>query len=191
MVVGSVSRGCQVVVIGAGPGGYVAALRLAQLGKDARQVVQCIEQMVVIFAVVLWITEAVPFADGLVVPLASLLGYTLVAALLQINYGFFIESRNKRHLSRVFGQYIPPSLVAMRSFYRVARVPERPGERFEEPLQGRAVPHRDHLVRALERVPQSVEIVGDRAEDLRLEEHHMKHERSMASGLNRAEFRCR
>jgi dihydrolipoamide dehydrogenase len=34
MVVGSVSKGCQVVVIGAGPGGYVAALRLAQLGKD-------------------------------------------------------------------------------------------------------------------------------------------------------------
>jgi len=34
MVVGSVSRGCQVAVIGAGPGGYVAALRLAQLGKD-------------------------------------------------------------------------------------------------------------------------------------------------------------
>jgi dihydrolipoamide dehydrogenase len=34
MVVGSVSQGCQVVVIGAGPGGYVAALRLAQLGKD-------------------------------------------------------------------------------------------------------------------------------------------------------------
>ena len=34
MVVGSVSRGCQVVVVGAGPGGYVAALRLARLGKD-------------------------------------------------------------------------------------------------------------------------------------------------------------
>jgi len=34
MVVGSVSRGCQVVVMGAGPGGYVAAIRLAQLGKD-------------------------------------------------------------------------------------------------------------------------------------------------------------
>jgi len=34
MVVGSVARGCQVVVIGAGPGGYVAAIRAAQLGKD-------------------------------------------------------------------------------------------------------------------------------------------------------------
>jgi dihydrolipoamide dehydrogenase len=34
MVVGSVSRGCDAVVIGAGPGGYVAAIRLAQLGKD-------------------------------------------------------------------------------------------------------------------------------------------------------------
>ncbi|HZL96451.1 MAG TPA: adenylate/guanylate cyclase domain-containing protein, partial [Vicinamibacterales bacterium] len=51
-------------------------------------------------------------AQGLVVPLASLLCFTLVASVLQINYGFFIESRNKRHLSRIFEQYIPPSLVA-------------------------------------------------------------------------------
>ncbi len=34
MVVGSVAKGCQVVVIGAGPGGYLAAIRLAQLKKD-------------------------------------------------------------------------------------------------------------------------------------------------------------
>lgn len=34
MVVGSLSRGCQVVVIGGGPGGYVAAIRLGQMGKD-------------------------------------------------------------------------------------------------------------------------------------------------------------
>lgn len=34
MVVGTSSRGCQVAVIGAGPGGYLAAIRLAQLGKD-------------------------------------------------------------------------------------------------------------------------------------------------------------
>jgi adenylate cyclase len=48
---------------------------------------------------------------GLVVPLASLLVYTLLAAMLQITYRFFVEQRNKRHLSQVFGQYIPPSLV--------------------------------------------------------------------------------
>ncbi len=48
---------------------------------------------------------------GLVVPIASLLSYTLIASLLQINYGFFVESRNKRHMSRIFGQYIPSALV--------------------------------------------------------------------------------
>jgi len=48
---------------------------------------------------------------GLVVPLASLLVYTLLASMLQITYGFFVEQRNKRHLSNIFGQYIPPALV--------------------------------------------------------------------------------
>ncbi len=47
----------------------------------------------------------------LVVPIASILAYTLVAALLHISYGFFIEQRSKRHLSNIFGQYIPPSVV--------------------------------------------------------------------------------
>ena len=31
--------------------------------------------------------------------------------MLQITYRFFVEQRNKRHLSTIFGQYIPPSLV--------------------------------------------------------------------------------
>lgn len=48
---------------------------------------------------------------GLVVPVASLLMYTVIASMLQITYRFFVEQRNKRHLSNVFGQYIPPSLV--------------------------------------------------------------------------------
>jgi dihydrolipoamide dehydrogenase len=34
MVVGDIATGTQVAVIGAGPGGYVAAIRAAQLGKD-------------------------------------------------------------------------------------------------------------------------------------------------------------
>lgn len=47
----------------------------------------------------------------LVIPIASIIGYTLIAGLLQITYGFFVEQRNKRHLSYIFGQYIPPKVV--------------------------------------------------------------------------------
>ncbi len=48
---------------------------------------------------------------ALVIPVASVLIYTLIASMLQITYGFFVEQRNKRHLSQIFGQYIPPALV--------------------------------------------------------------------------------
>ena len=48
---------------------------------------------------------------NLVIPVASVIGFTLVAGLLQITYGFFVEQRNKRHLSQIFGQYIPPGVV--------------------------------------------------------------------------------
>ncbi len=48
---------------------------------------------------------------NLVIPIASVIGYTLGAGLLQITYGFFVEQRNKRHLSQIFGQYIPPKIV--------------------------------------------------------------------------------
>lgn len=47
----------------------------------------------------------------LVVPAASLLAFIVLISMLHITYGFFIEQRNKRRLSQVFGQYIPPSLV--------------------------------------------------------------------------------
>jgi adenylate cyclase len=47
----------------------------------------------------------------LVVPIASLLVCTFLSGFLHLTYGFFVESRNKRHLSHIFGQYIPPKLV--------------------------------------------------------------------------------
>lgn len=49
--------------------------------------------------------------QGYVLPLASPL--LLIASLfvLQMSYGFFIESRGKRALAKLFGQYIPPELV--------------------------------------------------------------------------------
>ena len=48
---------------------------------------------------------------GFIVPLASPLLFMLVLFTLLILYGLLIESRGKRYLSQVFGQYIPPELV--------------------------------------------------------------------------------
>jgi adenylate cyclase len=49
---------------------------------------------------------------GLWLPLASGLLLAFSAALLQLTYGFFVETRRKRRLSRLFGQYVPPEVVA-------------------------------------------------------------------------------
>lgn len=47
-----------------------------------------------------------------VLPMATPLFYALAVTLLQMNYSFFVESRNRRRLSKFFGQYVPPELVA-------------------------------------------------------------------------------
>jgi adenylate cyclase len=62
-------------------------------------------------AIVLVGINMLSWQGGVVLPIASHL--LLIAALftLQMSYGFFIESRGKRALSKVFGQYIPPELV--------------------------------------------------------------------------------
>jgi adenylate cyclase len=49
---------------------------------------------------------------SLVLPMASPLFYALGVTLLQMTYSFTVESRNKRRLSKLFGQYVPPELVA-------------------------------------------------------------------------------
>ncbi|HET9679313.1 MAG TPA: adenylate/guanylate cyclase domain-containing protein, partial [Gammaproteobacteria bacterium] len=46
-----------------------------------------------------------------IIPLASPLIFTVALFGLQMLYGFFIESRGKRQLSGLFGQYVPPPLV--------------------------------------------------------------------------------
>jgi adenylate cyclase len=48
---------------------------------------------------------------NLVLPLASSLLLILGLFLLNMSYGFFVESRAKRHISNLFGQYVPPELV--------------------------------------------------------------------------------
>jgi len=48
---------------------------------------------------------------NLVLPLASSLVLTLVLFFFNMSFGFFIESRGKRSLAKLFGQYVPPELV--------------------------------------------------------------------------------
>ncbi|MDD9893624.1 MAG: adenylate/guanylate cyclase domain-containing protein, partial [Gammaproteobacteria bacterium] len=51
-------------------------------------------------------------AHDLNIPVASSIGLAIGLFLLQFAYSYAVESRKKRHLSKVFGQYIPEELVA-------------------------------------------------------------------------------
>jgi adenylate cyclase len=48
---------------------------------------------------------------GMVFPLATLLLLSFLAYMLNMSYGYFIESRAKRELTQLFGSYVPPQLV--------------------------------------------------------------------------------
>lgn len=48
---------------------------------------------------------------NLVLPLASFLFLVVTVYVLNMSYGFFIESHGKRQLAGLFGQYVPPELV--------------------------------------------------------------------------------
>ena len=48
---------------------------------------------------------------NLVLPIASILVMISLIYLLNMSYGFFVESRGKRQLTGLFGQYVPPELV--------------------------------------------------------------------------------
>ncbi len=47
-----------------------------------------------------------------VLPLASFLSFTFLLYFLHMIYGYFVEARGMRELSGLFGQYVPPELVA-------------------------------------------------------------------------------
>ena len=63
---------------------------------------------------------AVSWSSGTVIPMASALAATLALYVFNMSWGFFVESRSNRLLTRRFGQYVPPELVA-----EMARDPER------------------------------------------------------------------
>ena len=47
----------------------------------------------------------------LVLPVATPVLFVVVMFTLHMTYGFFVEARGKRQLTRLFGQYVPPELV--------------------------------------------------------------------------------
>ena len=47
----------------------------------------------------------------LVLPIASPVLLVIIMFTLQMTYGFFVETRGKRQLAHLFGQYVPPELV--------------------------------------------------------------------------------
>ncbi|MGJ7613110.1 MULTISPECIES: CHASE2 domain-containing protein [unclassified Variovorax] len=50
-------------------------------------------------------------SHGLVLPLASALAMAALAFVLNMSWGYFVESRARRGLVRLFGTYVPPQLV--------------------------------------------------------------------------------
>ncbi len=63
------------------------------------------------FALVLLAGTFAAWNSNLILPLASPLSLVVMMFMLHMTYGFFIESRGKRQLAGLFGQYIPPELV--------------------------------------------------------------------------------
>ena len=61
--------------------------------------------LTIIFNLIVW------QVGNLVLPLASLLLLISAIYVLNMSYGFFVESRGKRQLAGLFGQYVPPELV--------------------------------------------------------------------------------
>jgi len=66
---------------------------------------------IALLAGVVWLDMMVWQELALVLPVATTFLLTLSLFLLDMSYGYFTESRRKRQLSSLFGQYVPPELV--------------------------------------------------------------------------------
>ncbi len=69
--------------------------------------------LVILSSIVLLITTNLYAwtAEQLVLPVAASILLVILLFTLQMTYGFFVESRAKRKLTHLFGQYVPPTLV--------------------------------------------------------------------------------
>lgn len=66
---------------------------------------------IVAMAMIVGLNLVVWSSAGLVLPLASSLAMTVALFMVNMAYGYFVESRSKRQFTELFGQYVPPELV--------------------------------------------------------------------------------
>lgn len=59
---------------------------------------------------IIWVNLSI-WNEHLVFPLATTLLLIMTLFVFNMSYGYFVESRNKRYLTDLFGQYVPPTLV--------------------------------------------------------------------------------
>ncbi len=69
----------------------------------------CVLVTVTLLNLWLWVSA------GLLLPLASTLLMIIALYALSMSWGYFVESRTKRQLTGLFGQYVPPELVEVMS----------------------------------------------------------------------------
>ena len=67
--------------------------------------------LTVVMLLLLWALYAEAWRRHWVVPMAAPLVTILGLYLLNAAYGFFLESRSKRQITKLFGQYVPPELA--------------------------------------------------------------------------------
>jgi adenylate cyclase len=82
------------------------ALGLARLGPFTAAAAT-LALVVALFAAAYWFW----LSDRLVVPLGVPVAFVVAQFLLQQLYGYFVENRRSRNISKLFGHYVPPAIV--------------------------------------------------------------------------------
>lgn len=66
---------------------------------------------IIVFGFVFWLNVNIWEHKQLVLPIATTFLLMLSLFIFNMSYGYIVESSNKRHLTGLFGQYVPPELV--------------------------------------------------------------------------------
>jgi adenylate cyclase len=89
---------------------FIAGIALA-IGLSLLPALRAVAFMLAVAALLVGLNTWLYVAHGLVLPLASTLAMVALAFLLNMSWGYLVESRARRGLVQLFGTYVPPQLV--------------------------------------------------------------------------------